>query len=272
MDIIRGLIKNWVSSKKGTYQLTATKANAGDIAYGGGLYFAEESKKNSKSECEGSMFEDPNCWDDAAATLLNQSQVIADFFPGSQSPEELSEQFPVYVEEININPFFNLQKTDSQKMNYESENYDVFIDAVGTVITDMMNTMIGASQGVVDVGAIKDSITNMAKSLVNTESSSSENSTFTQNSITKISSATAKPEIYYYLTYTYLKLTYESDGKSEVTTQEFVIQVTEFKLNTTLMVEYADELDKLVEEDIGGWIENNTSPTGQKELCYTKKK
>lgn len=192
----------------------------------------------------------------AIASILNHSQIRANFHPANTKPEELAAAFAGYVTEIDANPFFHLEISESDKQAFYSSDYNLLIDQV-------VNLYKGVS--VEDLNEIKASITDMAKSVFGQEKSEQWKNVFSQSSIDM--SDLENPKFYLY--YTSLHMFHEKSGKSEVKEQDYEVRTTTYLILPDLIKANAQTLANLDKKTVDDWLGGSTSPERPNaQLCF----
>jgi hypothetical protein len=192
----------------------------------------------------------------AIASLLNHSQVRANFHPANTPPERLADAFSSYVTEIDSNPFFHLLESENDKQAFYSSDYNLLIDQI-------VNLYKGVSSE--DLNQIKTAITDMAKSVFGQAKAENWKNLFSQSTIDM--SDLDNPKFYLY--YTSLHMFHEKSGKSEVQEQDYEVRTTTYLILPDLIKAHADTLAKLDKKSVDNWMSGSTSPERPNaQLCF----
>lgn len=192
----------------------------------------------------------------AIASILNHSQMRADFHPADTTPNKLAAAFTQYIREIDANPFFHLLTNESNKQTFYSKDYNQLIDQIGHLYKGMKGE---------DVDKIKTSIADMAKSVFGQNESEQWKNLFSQSTIDLNNLENPTFLVYY----TSLHMYHKKDGKSEVQEQDYEVRTTSYQILPDLIRAHADTLTQLDKRSIDDWLSESTSPERPNvKLCF----
>lgn len=249
---VREVVESWVHIIPKTALQPLSDDQASATARGNFL-----GQDTSDPDAKGTaIYTDTNNLPTAIASILNHSQTRANFHPANTPPEQLAAAFSAYVAEIDKNPFFHLETSESDKQSFYSSDYNLLIDQV-------VNLYKGVSSE--DINQIKDSITDMAKSVFGQEKSEQWKNLFSQSSIDM--SDLYNPKFYLY--YTSLHMFHEKSGKSEVKEQDYEVRTTTYLILPDLIKAHAETLAGLDKKSVDDWLDGATSPERPNaQLCF----
>ncbi|MDO5978358.1 hypothetical protein [Flavivirga spongiicola] len=248
---ITQLVESWINVTPDVRFREAPEGKKQAVARGNML-----GSDTSDPDSEGSaIYTESQNLPTAVASILSHVQDRADFHPTSLSTEQLAVYFQDYIKEVDKTPFFALFKNEKTKSKYESKNYNVLIDQIVSLYEGISKS---------DENAMKESISNMAKSVFSKETKEDWKNIFSQSTIDM--SNPLQPRIFIY--YTTLHMKYVK-GKSEVNLQEFEVNRTEYVILPDLIRAYANKLTALDKKSVDDWMGDATSPERKgAKLCF----
>lgn len=192
----------------------------------------------------------------AVASILNKVQVMSDFFPQSQSEEEIANKYPLYVECISRTPFFHLMSSEVQEQDFKVSNYDVLINQI-------MNIYEGIRDE--DRKKIETSIRDMAKSLASKRTKRAKLNLFSQSTI----DLRDVNSIHLYIYDTVLETYEQADGKGEIGMQSYTVRKSKFVVLKDLIKAHADKLSTMDQKSVDDWLNDIKSPVKKDiQLCF----
>ncbi|HEV2099424.1 MAG TPA: hypothetical protein VGR45_10930 [Stellaceae bacterium] len=251
--LVRDLVQEWIHILPPAYSPVVTADNVAATARGTFL-----GQDTSDPDAQGvAIYKETQNLPTAIASLLNHSQLRANFHPASTTPDKLAAAFEAYVTEIDANPFFHLETNETDKQKFYSRDYNLLIDQV-------VNLYKGVSTQ--DLNELKTAITDMAKSVFGQERSEQWKNVFSQSSINL--SDLQNPKFYLY--YTSLHMFHEKTGKSEVNEQDYEVRATTYLILPDLIRAQAERLAGLDRKSVDDWLSGATSPEAKNaQLCFT---
>jgi hypothetical protein len=195
----------------------------------------------------------------AVASILSHSQNKANFHPADTRPEKLAAAYSAYITEIDNNPFLHLLQSQQDKQSFYSKDYNLLIDQV-------VNLYKGVTSD--DIAVLKNSITEMAKSVFGQEESEDWKNLFSQATLDM--SNLENPTILIY--YTVLHMKHSQEGKSDVSEQDYEVRQTQYLILPDLIKAHAGTLASLDTKSVDDWLGESTSPeTKNAKLCFKVK-
>jgi hypothetical protein len=250
--LVRDTVENWIHVLPKAPPSIGTDDQA--AATSRGTFLGQDT---SDPDAQGvAIYSDTTNLPTAIASLLNHSQLRANFHPATTSPDQLAAAFDKYVTEIDSNPFFHLETNESDKQAFYSSDYNLLIDQV-------VNLYKGVSSE--DVNQIKTAITDMAKSVFGQQKSEKWKNLFSQSTLDL--SDLQNPKFYLY--YTSLHMFHQKSGKSDVNEQDYEVRATTYLILPDLIKAHADSLAALDKKSVDDWLGGSTSPERPNaQLCF----
>lgn len=207
-----------------------------------------------------SIYSDVKNIGSAMGSILCRVMKKAKFNPAdSIDNPNLTKSFDAFVKALGSCPFLTFSDLDRRAKSNKDSNYD-----------GLINQVVGLYDGVsnADKSKLKDSIGDLAKSLIN-KKSAEETKEMLSVSTVDITTPT-KPKLWVYHMRIEMK---KMDGKSVVEIQKFFVTKITYRVNQKLIQSMANTLQKLDQKNIDEWVTDITSPetTGQskeQKLCF----
>lgn len=195
----------------------------------------------------------------AIASILNHVQNRANFHPLSSSPEVLAQAFDRYVNELDAVPFFSLHSSVNTKHSFYSSDYNILID-------QLVDLYRGATEK--DLVAIKDATVSMGKSVFGQKEAEDWKNLFSQSVINYSVSSAATVLVYY----TSLHMFHGTDGKSEISRQDYEVRQAEYVVLPDMIKTYAKKLAALDKRKVDDWVKSESSPERENAVqpCFDK--
>ncbi|TJY34090.1 hypothetical protein [Pontimicrobium aquaticum] len=202
------------------------------------------------------VYSEPQNLPTAIASILNHVENRANFHPQSQSGERLVSDFINYLKQINLTPFFALEKEESRVNKFESKNYNVLIDQIISLYDGVLSKS--------DENAMRKSIADMAKSVFGRDPLHDQKTAFLLTTIDMANPLLPRILIYY----TTLHMKYVK-GKSEIRLQEYQVNKQEYAVLPDFIRAYANKLSVLPRTPVDQWILESSSPERvNAKLCF----
>lgn len=251
MSDIKSLVQQWLSNETiNTSRVTESQYQEANAV--GDFLGNDTSDKNASGV---DIFKDPRNLPTAIATIMTHTQNKANFHPATQSNEDVAKNYNAYINGLDGTPFFHLTENRKTKQSFKSKNYNVLIEQIVSLYD-------GVSEN--DKIKIKDGVEKLAKSVFSQSSSEQWDNLFSQSTIDYSDPHRAKIFVYY----TTLHMKHQS-GKSEVNEQDYTVNKACYIVLNDLISAYADNLAKLIKNDIDDWMKDSSTPADKNvKLCF----
>ena len=231
------------------------------LVISGGVFLGKKTESKHISPLE--IYENPEYLPDAIASILTICQNSAKYYPAKNDGSTTTEQYNKYVELISSSPFFTNNDVRNQSGSVSSKNYDGLIDS----ITDVFSGIVNADE----TNKVIDSVKNMAKGVFSKEQAEKSEDLFSQVMIS-MKNTNAQDINLVAVSSTRLKMTHSKSGKSEVSSQEYVVSAATFIVADNLIHAYADNLAKFGSNDVNNWLDGlDSNQNIDQNPCITDK-
>lgn len=247
------LVQEWLNGKAKPKRRFLIKTDETTQANIGGMFLGKNESDPSAQGKE--IFDNPKNLPTAVATILQHSQNKADFHPSFQQPLVVAEKFREYLREIDSVPFLSLSMNDKVQKSYKEKNYDKLINEIVSLYDGFEEK---------DKAKLKESIRNIASSLVDSKDTELYRDIFSQATIRN---ENKEMEVVIYYTNFSMKRT---EKKGEVTiNQNYTVNRVVYTVLSASIKAHADVLAKLTKTDVDDWIDKTSTPTNPAlKLCF----
>lgn len=247
-------VQRWLNGKSPVNRRFVLKVEETTQANTGGVFLG---KNESDPKATGKeIFDNPKNLPTAVSSILQHAQNRADFHPSFQEPIAVAEKFKDYLREVDKIPFLHLAMNDRVQKEYKEKNYDKLID-------EIVSLYDGFEQK--DKLKLKESIRNIASSLLSSKDTKLYRDIFSQATIRKEDNKGYEVIIYY--TNFAMERT-EKKGEVRIN-QSYTVNRAIYNVLEASIKAHAEALSKLTKTDVEDWIkETSTPPNTSLKLCF----
>ena len=253
----RDHLKQWAERRVVRAPMELPRANSNDDLVSQPMFSGLKEEPLPTNPVD--LFRDPKNHGNAVGRIWTFCSERTGFIP-AMGLKGQADKFPDYIHEISTFPGFYLEFNRQTGRKQTSNDINLIINDIKAMYDGVLDVNI---QGVVD------SLNNMAKTIANSSSDKLNDAVFTQMSITKPNETNS---LYVSIFYCTLMMEVDKQGKRTYRSQEYYVNRSVFKVNTSFLTAYAMDLSTLL--GMGDWgqaKQKMSTPIGGTKLsCIDK--